>query len=347
MNELNLEQPTTESNVEFNFETEDDLLDAIRQEAEKLQNNSLDADDNGESVPTEPESNVDEDTPIADPNEANEDNNESKPDEEFDVAKWLSDGELERAIPLKNKGLTVEIKKVDEARKLMEKGLDYTRKTQELAEVRKVADYAAEHNISMDDLRLFAEYKAGNKAAIAEMARRSNIESMYDIDMETEYKPNANTMVREYSEADLVAQEIAQDDVLLGKVKDALTYVPNTVADKIVNDATLLSALRDDVSNGIASAVLPEATKLHSIYGGDFFQHYINVANRMFASQAETVQPQVDVKPSNPSAESKSKAAISSVGSNTGSSEVDIWDPRLSQDEMMDAIRRQASLLKG
>ena len=333
-----LEQPATDSNPEVAYETEDDLLDALRKQAEEAKN-AFEGNEPTEVVSDE----TNDDAPVA---EANEDNNEPKPDEEFDVAKWVNEYELPHSVTLKDRDLQIEVKSLAELRDLANKAINYTRKTQELAPIRKVADYAVQHNISIDDLQTLADLKSGNKDALAELAKRNSID-IYDVDTTKEYQPSEQVAYREISEAEMVAQEIAQDNALFGRVKDALTYVPLKVGEQIVSDAKLLSAFKDDVANGVAMQVMPQAVKNYNLYGGDFIEHYVKVANGMFApTQEQAPEFTGDVKPSNPSSQSKAKASVGSSGVSTSAGELDLWD-NVSEDELMDRIRRQASIIKG
>ena len=341
----NLEQPNTESN-EINYESENDLLDAIRNEAEK-QRNALES---NTEEPTEESASevVEEEVKTQEDNleTSNEDNDNTTLDEDEAVAKWLAEGKFDRAIPLKNKDLTIEITSVQEAQKLMEKGLDYTRKTQELAEIRKYADYVKQHNIAMEDLQTLADLKNGSKEALASLAKRSNID-IYDVDATANYQPSQQVTYREMSEAEMVANEIARDEVLYNDVSKALTYVPSNVGERIVTDAKLLSAFSQDVKSGIAKDVIPQALKNFAVYGGDFIEHYVSVANSMFPVDGYAQAPeQVGNKIPNPSVQSKTKASISSNGGKNTAT-VDVWNANLSQDDMMEELRRQASILKG
>lgn len=332
-----LEQPLEESKEITAFDTEDELLDAIRKQAEEAKN-SLESDVEQE-VATETQEETSETTET----EETTNNEEEKTDESFDLAGWLK----KNPFKVKDRDLEIDVDDPEEAKKLMHMGLNYHRKTQELAPIRKVADYATQHNISIEDMQMLADLKSGSKEALAELAKRNKVD-IYDIDQEASYQPSERVAYSEMSEADLVAQEIAQDEVLYGKVKQALTYVPRDFAENVVSDARLLSAFRDDVANGVADKVMPQAIKSHSIYGGNFLEHYVDIANAMFAqpeAQAN-VEPIVDTKPSNPSPQSKAKASVGSGSSGANSQELDLWE-NVGEGELLERIKRQAALMKG
>lgn len=323
-----LEQPDLASKDDV-YENEDELLEAIRQKANEFRSSN----ENQEENTSESNSENDNDEDVNVETKSNENNS----DESFDIASWLKQNPFEA----KDRDLTIKVDDVDEVKKLINLGLNYTRKTQELASVRKIADYAKDHSIEMSDLELLADLKSGNKDALGELAKRNNI-SIYDVDTEADYKPNEKVAYKEVSEVDLIAQDIAKDEVLYGKVRDALTYVPRDFAENVVSDAKLLSAFRDDVANGITDKVLPLAIKNHAIYGGDFIQHYVNIANELFNQNVESKTPvNQSVSP-----QTKAKASVGSSSNGTSSQELDLWE-NVSEQELIERIKRQASLMKG
>lgn len=334
MTEDILEQPNTASRETDVYESEDELLDALRKQADEFKSSLESEPDN-----TEPEVQDEAESDSAESNDT-ENTEEQKPDGDFDIASWLK----KNPIKAKDRDLTIEVDDLEEANKLINLGLNYTRKTQELSEVRKVADYAKQHSIDISDLELLADLKTGRKEALAELAKRNSVD-VYDIDTDASYQPNNEVVYREASEVDMVAQEIAQDEVLYGKVKDALTYVPRNFAESVVSDAKLLSAFRDDVANGIADKVLPVAIKNHAVRGGDFIQHYVAVANQMFSASQEQVEPQAPVQQA-VSPQTKAKASVGSNASGINNQELDLWD-NVGESELIERIKRQASLMRG
>ena len=331
---LDLGQPQEEPKVETEYSSEDELLDSLRKEAESIKSSY-------ESEPkAEEESEVE--TESVETEEVSEPENDVEVvDESFDIAGWLK----KNPYKVKDRDLEIVVDDPKEVEALLHKGLNYSRKTEELAKVRKVADYAEQHSISLDDLELLANLKSGNKQALAELAKRNSVDVYSDIDSDASYQPNQDVAYRELSEVDMVAQEIAQDESLYGKVKDALTYVPRTFAENVVSDAKILRAFSQDVANGIADKVLPIAIRNHAANGGDFIQHYVNVANQIFATEEAPQEPVVQ-QPKTVSPQAKAKASVGSNQSGVNTQELDLWE-NVSQDELIERIKRQASLMKG
>lgn len=331
---LDLGQPQEEPKVTTDYSSEDELLDALRKEAESIKSSY-------ESEP-EAEEEAEVETESVETEEAQEpENNEEVVDESFDIAGWLK----KNPYKVKDRGLEIIVDDPKEVEALLHKGLNYSRKTEELAKVRKVADYAEQHSIGLDDLELLANLKAGNKQALAELAKRNSVDIYSDVDSEASYQPNQEVAYRELSEVDMVAQEIAQDEALYGRVKDALTYVPRNFAESVVSDAKLLRAFSEDIANGVADKVMPIAIRNHAANGGDFLQHYINVANQIFATQDAPQEPTVQHKPV--STQAKAKASVGSNQSGgANAQELDLWE-NVSEGELIERIKRQASLMKG
>ena len=329
MTEEILEQPSTESNEEFTYETEDELIEHIK----SLANQNSDTD-------VVEEDDKDE---VAEDESVSEDKDEPKVDEPFDISKFIAEYELPHKVSIKDRGTVVETNKLSDLISLSSKGLNYNSKTEELAPLRKIADYAKQHSIGIEDLEVLADIRNGNKDALASIAKKYGVD-VYDIDTEAQYKPSDAVKHVEVSEADKVAFEMQQTPEVFESVKATLSIVPRNVAEQIVGDGNLLAAFRDDVQSGIAKSVIPEATRRANVYGGDFIQHYVNVANEMAQVQQEVPQQQVVVD--NTSA--KAKAGVSGSSNGVSSSGgLDVWDTNLSPDELVDRIRQQAKLMRG
>lgn len=330
MNEEILEQSQVDSKEEeFSYETEDELIEHIK---------SL-ANQNSETDVVEDEVSIDE---VVSDETVSEDKEEPKVDEQFDLSKFIAEFELPHAVKIKDRGLEIEVKKLSELVQLGSAGLNYTNKSTELAPLRKIADYAKQHNIGIDDLEVLADIRNGNKDALASMAKKYGVD-VYDIDTEADYKPSADVKHVEVSYADEVAMEMQQSPEVFEAVRGTLSTIPRNVAEHIVSDGNLLSAFRDDVSTGIAQKVIPEAVKRASIYGGDFIQHYVNIANEL-SQQQEVPQQQVVVN----NTAAKAKASVSSTSAGTRSEGgLDVWDSKLSPDELVERIRQQANQMRG
>jgi hypothetical protein len=341
----NLEQSVENTNSnELNFESENDLLDSVRNLAEQMKN----------GIHSEPSEESSEETKDSENDvEATEDNEETKPDEEIDLADWLDKYELPYELTLKSKGLETKTKKLSELFTLANAGLDYTKKRQEEAPLRKVGEYANQQGISLNDLQILADAKRGDKTAFGTLAKQYGVD-VYDIDADAKYNPTPQSAYIEHNEADDIAREIHSDPVLLQEVQNSFKSIPQDIAEEIVSRADLLDGFRRDVSSGVAQNVIPEVNKRMTIdsinrnnIGKTFYQYYGDVANDLYNKQ-QAVQ-QVEQKPQVVNSIDKAKAGVSStkISNSTNSGEIDVWSKNLSSDELIEQIKIKAQQMRG
>lgn len=96
--------------------------------------------------------------------------------------------------PFKSNGKTVTPSNIADIRNLMQMGTDYTRKTQQLAPLRRIAETVRNAKISDEDLNNLINAYNGDKEALRRIFKKNNINPM-DIDVESEdvnYRPNNN-----------------------------------------------------------------------------------------------------------------------------------------------------------
>ena len=340
-----LEQSNTDSN-ELNFESENDLVESIRNQANEMR----------DALTQEPSEDTQSDNEVVEEQteENQEENNDKSPDGEIDLADWLDKFELPHEVTLKSKGLETKTNKLSELFTLANAGLDYTKKRQEEAPLRKFGEYAQQQNITMEDLQLLADVKRGDKQAVGELAKRTGVD-IYDIDTDASYKPSESSHFVESNEADEIANEIVSTPELFNEVQRNLHVLPRDIQERIVSDASLLSGFRDDIVNGIAQKVIPEVIKRQSIdtisrtnVGKNFFQYYVEAVEGLTNNQAKQQEVQQVAQPQVANAIDKAKAGVSSTKITTASNAgVDIWSSNLSPDELVAQIKLQAQMLKG
>ncbi len=241
-------------------------------------------------------------------------------------------------VMLKDRDIDLPITSSDEMRNLALKGLNYTRKTQELAKYRSTIDYMSQHGITMENLQTLAESQRGNPEALGQLAKNAGIDP-YDISTDKPFVPNQQFAPQQLSEVDFVAQEIQQDPGLANDFRGMMDYVPDSFKDQLGTNPDTLRKFSTDVKSGIAKQLLPEALKLHAMNGGDFVQSYIQAGNSVFGGQhqqqaeasPEPVQEKAPVSPN------RAKASISSAKStSSGDMGFDVWNA--SDEALMDKI---------
>lgn len=222
-----------------------------------------------EDAPEEFES--DEDTPddSTDDETTQEDDAESDPDDVED------EGETD-APPADNEGLEailgtvggVEIKSVDEARRLMQMGIDAHKSQKGMTEFRKTQKLLETHKISQADLNMLIDIKLGKAKAVTALAKSAGI----DMDAH-QYEEEGEYLAGDYSYSD---DEIQFEDTI--KRMQATPTFDKTMQvvrqewdDKsrsdIVSNPQLLENLNTHMGNGVFEKVMGEVQRAR-IFGG-------------------------------------------------------------------------------
>ena len=215
-------------------------------------------------------------------------------------------------------------------------GLNFTRKTQELSKHKGTIDYMSQHGITNEMLQTMVEASTGNKEALGSIAKKAGIDTL-EVDPETPYTPDAKYAPQQYTEVDMVANEIQADSQTADSFRSLMDIAPQSFKETLGTNADTLRKFGVDVKNGIAKELMPEAVKLHALYGGDFVNHYIT-ASRMFNENFQPEQivesvAEVKTEPS-PNRAKAGVASSSSTGSSSGS--FDVWSA--TDEELMEKI---------
>lgn len=167
--------------------------------------------------------------------------------------------------------------------------MDYTKKTQAMKPWRKTIDAIEQAKLGHDDINLMIDVLKGDKAAIAEVMKRTGVEAL-DLDTEnSDYKPN------DYGRDDTalaikdVIEEISADkeyDVthkILSKEWDERSF------NEMTKDPELIRLLHIDVKSGMYDKVQPIAEKMKVFDRGrqTDLDYYKLAAQEYFKEQAE------------------------------------------------------------
>ena len=344
MDDKDLEQLANSANSNENVEgkelTEDELVESLKAEAQKLQ---------------QPEQEITNAGDVNDPSTENNPEPTTTENKELDNKTDVKTSQKFTPVKLVSKGLEIDVTSMDELIQLANQGLNYTQKTQTLSEHRRTVEYMKQHGISNDDLHLIADLKSGNKDVITALAKTYGVDP-YELDMEKQYTPTQSNKMAEYNPVDDVANEILQDAELSTNIKNLMTYVPDSFREKLASSADNLRGFAGDVKSGLAQKIIPEAVKIHALNPSmDFLDAYVNAGQRVLrASQNNAPAPQ-DVKTEAPAQKSsieinslKAKAAVtgSSSASDTSDDDLDIWADGLSDAELVRRIQAKANKLK-
>lgn len=326
-----MEQPNIlDSDKELSYE---ETLEQTRQMAESLRTGS-----DAEGNQTQVEETVQQE-PISNNQEANiEPTQNVDNSEERKVLTTLKDRDIE--IPIYN---------MDELVQLAHKGLNYTRKTQDIAPERKIIKYARENGLDSSKLEeympILVDIEKGNKDAITKLAQLKNID-IYELEEEHSYNPNTVDF-SEPSEAEYVAQEIMQNKELANEVQRMAVHLPYDVKTFLGSDANALRFFAEDVQNGIAQKLIPEAKRLNELYGVPFMDAYVQAGNMVFgnngANNNVAQQNQRNTIP-NVNVDARNKAIVNkSANTSTSNDDLDLWEDGLTSNDLISRIKSVAS----
>ena len=345
----NLEQPTQASEEEL-------LINEIRSQAEEMKSSINEPESTDVDIATQDDSvqkanDVSEDVDKNDvEGDTSSDDNVNEEGQSQDTKtkqnpEDIFSKDFDEEIVLKSRGLKVPVKNMKELIQFGEKGLDYIRKTQEIAPFRKIIEMMQNAGVDEADIQMLADIKSGNKTAINGFASKYNID-LLDVDSEAQYKPQVNIPVA--TEADEVARDIMANKELHSEFTNVVQYVPQSFKEILAQDAKILRGFAIDVEHGIAQKLLPEANKIMILNPGvDFISAYRAAGERLIGSKQEVQS--VETKITTPivnrvqdtSADKKQKAGISSgsSGSKDKGKSLDIWENGLDDNELTARVK--------
>ena len=236
---------------------------------DNLEQPVVDSDDNASvDEATEEEVVADSETAIE-----NEENTEEVETEEVDAEEEdpdVTDNEVEeetqpvQSYKFKANGKEYEFTE-DEIKaqfpKIFGQAMDYTKKMQAIKPWRKTIDAIEQAKLGHGDINLMIDVLKGDKGAIAEVLRRTKVDSL-EIDAESEYQP------KDYGRDDkALAVKDVIDDISADKEYDITHKILSKDWDdasfkSLASDPTLIKLLHIDVKNGMYDIVQPIAEKL-------------------------------------------------------------------------------------
>lgn len=180
---------------------------------------------------------------------------------------------------------------------VLAQAVDYTKKTQAIAPWRKTIDALQNENISHEDVNLAISMLKGDKAAIAEVIKRNNID-MLDLEEETPYAPKEYGRSEETLNLEEVLDGIRGDaeytrtHQILAKGWDESSWTQMSTNPKYI------AGLHQDIKSGMYDLVQPEAEKLKLLDRAQKsdFEYYMQAGRDVLAklSQQETTKRQAE-----------------------------------------------------
>jgi len=249
---------------------------------------------------------------------------------------------------VKRKGVEIPVNNFKEALELLPKSIDYTAKMQQIAPHRKTIEYMDQYGLTMSDLQRIAEIKSGNKDALASLAKEAKID-VWDVDTDADYKPSNEFEPLEPNMVEEVAQEIMADESWANEVKQITAYVPDAFKQTLATDANVLRGFAEDVRNGVAKQLVPEAIKINAMNPNmNFIQAYMQAGDKILGNAAPEANtpPAATLPPKTaPSvdASTRAKAGSPKASQSSGKVSVDLWEDGISESELASRIQMLAN----
>lgn len=242
-------------------------------EEQELDNSS---DDELELAPEAQEQAQEEETDLADgedetlPTEA-ENASEAVDEEETGKAEKATEVPEEyKALfePFKAAGRDFQAKSVDEIKRLMQMGVDYSEKLQGFKAHRKTIKTLEQHSIDSDRLNLLIDASKGNPQAIAKLLQDHKLNPM-DLETQegTDYVPSDFSVSDSQVELDDVLERI-QSSPSFSRTSDIITNQWDSASKAVVfKDPSMIERLNEHVANGTYERVMQEVTRA-KVFGG-------------------------------------------------------------------------------
>lgn len=257
-----LEQPQDEDSDSDVEETED--TDETEEEVEEPEDYPEDSDDEDDEDASEE---ADEDASEDEDEDEGEDQTETESTEE------QGDGPKPQSKPAtyKVKAVGTEIEfTIDELKELASKGLDYTKKMQEVAPWRKQIAAMKQHNVTQDDVNLLIDLKNGSKEAIMSLMKDNGIDPL-DVDMEEvkSYTPRDYSVTDEQIQLRETVTRLAQDKEVYPRTEHVVDNAWDAKSrQQLLANPAMIEGLHNDIKNGVYDKLYPTMLKLKSLDGG-------------------------------------------------------------------------------
>lgn len=286
-------------------------------------------DDNIEDEETEDESDIEQ---PEDESESETEDTSEQDDEETDTEDETKDSETETKSGKTIKYKGTEIFLNDEELVMMaQKGMDYTRKTQDLAKYRQYIEMIEETGLSLEDFATLNAAKSGDKSALATIMKKNGVD-VFDIDTEQVYTPKI--VERNYALEDVI-ETIKSDEVNGKKIDQYISMVPQSAKDLFIKNPNVLRGLYEDQRSGIADKLMPDVIKEMAINpDADFVETYRAVGERILlkSQKEETTSQKPDAN-----RDTKKKATISKRNKSSIKEHQDVW----TDDALYEAMKRK------
>lgn len=303
MNDAIAEGGIVEEEVEVEgteTEVEEDEVDTAEQPEDE--NESEDSDDNNDVD----EEQVEETEEDSETEESAQDTVDEQPTEE--EPKPTEDTHKVPTFRLKADGTEFELTE-NELKQLASKGMNYTKKMQDIKEYREHVSAIKEAALSKDDINLMIDVLKGDKDALATVMKRTGVDAL-DVDVEnSKYVPKNYGRNEVELEIEEVVETISRDPEYVTTKHIISSNWDKQSQMEFVKDPIKIAKLHEDVKNGIFDQVVPMMLKKKALDGArksdieyyieagtDYYQNKAREAYNARVIEAEKARKQAEIK---------------------------------------------------
>lgn len=303
MNDAIAEGGIVEEEVEVEgteTEVEEDEVDTAEQPEDD--NESEDSDDNNDVD----EEQVEETEEDSETEESAQDTVDEQPTEE--EPKPTEDTHKVPTFRLKADGTEFELTE-NELKQLASKGMNYTKKMQDIKEYREHVSAIKEAALSKDDINLMIDVLKGDKDALATVMKRTGVDAL-DVDVEnSKYVPKNYGRNEVELEIEEVVETISRDPEYVTTKHIISSNWDKQSQMEFVRDPIKIAKLHEDVKNGIFDQVVPMMLKKKALDGArksdieyyieagtDYYQNKAREAYNASVIEAEKARKQAEIK---------------------------------------------------
>lgn len=281
-------------------EVEEDEVDTAEQPEDE--NESEDSDDNNDVD----EEQVEETEEDSETDEGIQETVDEQPTKE--ETKPTTDTHKVPTFRLKADGTEFDLTE-DELKQLASKGMNYTKKMQDIKEYREHVSAIKEAALSKDDINLMIDVLKGDKDALATVMKRTGVDAL-DVDVEnSKYVPKNYGRNEVELDIEEVVETISRDPEYVTTKHIISSNWDKQSQMEFVKDPIKIKKLHEDVKNGTFDQVVPMMLKKKALDGArkpdieyyieagtDYYQNKAREAYNASVIEAEKARKQADIK---------------------------------------------------
>ena len=260
-------------------EVEEDEVDTAEQPEDE--NESEDSDDNND-VDEEQEEETEEDSETEESAQETVDEQPTK-----EEATLTTDTHKVPTFRLKADGTEFELTE-DELKQLASKGMNYTKKMQDIKEYREHVSAIKEAALSKDDINLMIDVLKGDKDALATVMKRTGVDAL-DVDVEnSRYVPKNYGRNEVELEIEEVVESISRDPEYVTTKHIISSNWDKQSQMEFVKDPIKIAKLHEDVKDGTFDQVVPMMLKKKALDGArkSDIEYYIDAGTEYYQAKA-------------------------------------------------------------